>query len=140
MAPRLSRFPSAKNKMILISGTKSRILNKFQEWPQDFINIITNLNKMRYPAPQHSQFKFEMSTLEAEHNWKILANYKNLGEAITAKNSSPLQYGSEFKHTSDLSPLLCHHPLWPRLKSILERGVFFPLAPINDQERSEYLK
>ena len=138
--PRLSISPSAKNKMILISQTKSRKLNKLQEWPQDFINIVTSLNEMRYPAPHHSQFKFEMSALAAEHNWKILSQYENLGEAIEADNSSPLQYGSEFKHTSDLSPLLCHHPLWPRLKSILERGVVFPLTPITEQERSEDLK
>ena len=69
--PRLSISPSAKNKMILISQTKSRKLNKLREWPQDFINIVTSLNEMRYPTPHHSQFKFEMSALAAEHNRKI---------------------------------------------------------------------
>ena len=65
--------------MILISQTKSRKLNKLREWPQDFINIVTSLNEMRYPTPHHSQFKFEMSALAAEHNRKILSQYENLG-------------------------------------------------------------
>ena len=117
-----SKYPSPKY---------SQINN---EWPENFNEIISELNKRECPPPQKSQFKFEMTHSAAEHNWETLVTYKNLGDAISASNNSHLQYGSEFRPTSELRPLLQHHPLWNRLKSILENGVKFPLEPISQEQ------
>ena len=69
----------------------------------------------------------------AEHNTTILSQYNfDLDKmfAATTINTS-MQYGSEFRPTSDLEPLLSNHPLWQKTKQILEQGVTVPLTPIS---------
>jgi hypothetical protein len=39
-----------------------------------------------------------------------------------------MSYGSEFKESWRLDPLLHDHPLWPRFKNILDNGSIFPLT------------
>ena len=48
-----------------------------------------------------------------------------------------LEYGSEFRPTSDLEPLLSSHPLWERTKDILDNGVNVALTQIDDDKEIE---
>ena len=40
-----------------------------------------------------------------------------------------LEYGAEFRPTSELEPILKHHSLWDRTKTILQQGSTIPLQP-----------
>ena len=44
-----------------------------------------------------------------------------------------LQYGSEFRPTKDLEPLLHCHPLWTRTKNILDNGVDVAMTPLDGE-------
>lgn len=54
--------------------------------------------------------------------------------------NSSLIYGSEFKPTSDLQPLLQLHPKWPIFKDILDHGATYPLSPISEEDRIDDIK
>ena len=40
-----------------------------------------------------------------------------------------MEYGFEFRPASELQPILQHHELWDRTKSLLEKGSHIPLKP-----------
>lgn len=44
-------------------------------------------------------------------------------------------FGSEFRHPSDLEPLLVDHPHWLEFKKILTHGATFPLLLISTDQR-----
>jgi hypothetical protein len=54
---------------------------------------------------------------------------------IEAQAGSPVEYGSEFRKSEILKPLLGNHCLWPSMKNILLHGSRWPLAPITESER-----
>jgi hypothetical protein len=86
-------------------------------------------------------FKFERSSEAATHNATILElNDHSLEKAILSMHSSILSYGSEFKHSSDLEELLCHHPFCPQLKDILTNGATSPLRDMSEKDRLTDIK
>lgn len=87
------------------------------------------------PPPDKSQFQFEMTTEAAIHNWSVLQEYENLGEALQQEKNSPLKYGSEFRTPRLLKHIFKHHPLWPRLEKMLENGVDYPLEEVDTETR-----
>ena len=80
---------------------------------------------------------FERSLDAANHNWKILYGYKDLGCALREQCNTPLKYGSEFRSVATLKPLLGNHPLWNNLSSHLKYGVEYPLARTSRKEKLE---
>lgn len=50
---------------------------------------------------------------------------------ILQQHPSKISYGSEFQSSNSLGKLLQDHPLWSRLKQILDEGAIFPLQDIN---------
>jgi hypothetical protein len=46
-----------------------------------------------------------------------------------------MSYGSEFKTSHKLEPLLQFHPRWPAFKSKLDKGSLFPLSSMSEQDR-----
>ena len=86
--------------------------------------------------PSIPEFRFELSRSAAEHNAKVLERYNfHLGAAIESNSTSPLGYGSEFRHVHVLQPLFEHHPNWNRLKSLLTIGSKWPLDELSDETR-----
>jgi hypothetical protein len=83
-------------------------------------------------------FKFEKTQAAATYNASLLRHHKfDLGRVIQSHHPSQISFGSEFKSSSDLEELLRDHPLWPKLKDILEKGATFPLQEVSDETRSE---
>jgi hypothetical protein len=69
-------------------------------------------------------------------NASILEKYNyDLNSIITSSHPSPISCSSEFKPSSDLQEILQHHPNWPHLEIILDKGATFPLRPISQQDR-----
>ena len=85
--------------------------------------------------------KFEASPEAASHNWDLLKkNNFNLSQLLNPPDRCVTNYGSEFKSTADLEPLLIHHPRWIELKSRLDNGVSFPLTTLDESIRIQDLK
>jgi hypothetical protein len=84
----------------------------------------------------HPLFVFKKCLQAAHYNAQILErNDYNLDQVIRRQHPSQLSYGSEFRPTGMLEGLLRDHPLWNRLKEILDNGASFPLDPIADEIR-----
>jgi hypothetical protein len=108
---------------------------------QSFIHTIYNLcrsiSKLKETTNNNKiLFIFETSMDAAVHNANVLESYNfNLDCALQAQKNTILYYGSEFKNTSELEPILSDHPLWKYTKETLENGAKFPLDPIDDESR-----
>jgi len=105
------------------------------EWPANLLSIVETVLANPIPRMNETQFQFKPTLDAAKHNWQILQQYANLGEAINAEGNSPLRYGSEFRSPSSLERIFTHHPLWPRLRNILSSGIKFPLSPLPNHIR-----
>ena len=82
------------------------------------------------------EFTFELTKEAAEKNFLVLRQYDfDLEKALSAQKGTPLEYGSEFRTSSELEPLLMNHPLWPHMKSILHNGSVFPLTNLDEETR-----
>jgi hypothetical protein len=81
-------------------------------------------------------FIFEFSREAAIHNAIVLEQFNyDIAKAINAQSSSQVMFGSEFRSTTDLEPLLSDHPHWTKLKKILLKGATFPLQQISSDQR-----
>ena len=102
-------------------------------------NVISKLLHSRSRLHQ-PLFKFEASQEAASHNWTLLKdNNFNLEKLLNPANHCITNYGSEFKPTNELDPLLSHHPRWIELKDRLDNGVTFPLSPLDEASRKQDL-
>lgn len=94
-------------------------------------SIIAEIVASRSPTPGPTQFQFTLDVASAVHNGKILEAYNfDLASAIQSDGNSPLLFGSEFRDTKILEPLLGIHPLWPRIEDLLLRGSHFCADPL----------
>jgi len=81
-------------------------------------------------------FIFKRCKIAAAHNAKILESFDyDLNKVILQQHPSQISYGSKFQPSSSLEGLLQDHPLWPRLKMILDEGAIFPLQAIDMKSR-----
>ncbi|MGH7974066.1 MAG: hypothetical protein ACREBR_00970, partial [bacterium] len=89
-------------------------------------------------------FRFSMTERASAHNHRILkASIFDVHQAIMSQPNSPVTYGSEFRPWYILQPLLSNHPLWHRVKDILQKGITMPLKQLTESERKmdiEYMK
>jgi hypothetical protein len=105
-------------------------------WPDNsnMIKMIESILASESPCPDAPDFCFKMTLEAAEKNFLVLKHHDfDLGKAIEAQSTSPVGYGSEFRKTGILSPLLWNHPFWPMMKSILENGAEWPMDPISEE-------
>ena len=70
---------------------------------------------------------------------RIIKSHGSLEAAISAQHNSPITYGSEFRPTSILQPLMHRHPIWEKTSHILNNGTTFPLTQIDDKLRQKDL-
>jgi hypothetical protein len=109
-----------------LENTASMIISKSR-----FTMIVSNLSETNSPTMNPPLFIFKMCHAVAGYNAKVLAEHNfDLHVIIKKQHPSQISYGSEFHHPDLLEELLFHHPYWPRLKSILLNGAFFPLENI----------
>ncbi len=55
----------------------------------------------------------------------------SLKQALDTNKDSPLGMGSEFRKISTVKQIFKHHPIWPRMKSILANGSHWPLEHLD---------
>ena len=80
-------------------------------------------------------FVFKRCHLMSKHNAQILEKHDYLlDKEIKHQHPSQISYGSEFRPSNDIEELLQDHPLWLKVKDILDNGIYFPLTPINDSQ------
>jgi len=72
----------------------------------------------------------------AVHNMQQLKLCNNsIHEYLLTQKGTFVSFGSEFRPPEVLHPLLCHHPHWPVLQSMLNRGSKWPILPISTPDR-----
>jgi hypothetical protein len=82
--------------------------------PNNLIEIIKKIINVPCNTPTASKFIFELLQTAASHNLDVLLKHQNdLSKALEANKSSPLGYGSEFRHINELQKIFGLHPLWP---------------------------
>ena len=106
--------------------------------PDWFVPSIRKILNTDVKAPSKSPLVFELTDEAAIHNDMMLKSYNyDLELLIQDYQHAELGYGSEFRPTSILAPLLHNHPHWNRFSSNLDKGFgnqcrFKSLSP-NDQ-------
>ena len=101
------------------------------------METIENIVKSTSRCPNLPLFKFEMNREAAESNFHVLCKFIfNLEKAIEAQARSPMGYGSEFRKSEVLLPLLQNHPLWNQMREMLTHGSQWPTEPIAEEVRA----
>ena len=102
-------------------------------------DLIHELSTKTYPPFQNTQFDFSLNIKAAKHNSHILEQHDyNLEKTLAAVSpGTQLESGSEFRPVPDLEPILMHHPLWQRAKTILTQGCTVQLTPIDKTTEKE---
>ncbi len=100
------------------------------------MDIIKSIVNLESPRPTKPLFAFTLDSEAVEKNYLVLKKLNlDIGLALKAQSSSPLGYGLEFRKCNVLSPLLMHHPLWPRMGQLLLGGSKWPTSPILEECR-----
>lgn len=111
-------------------------------WPPAEHVLLDRLSTLLSSSPRprtQSKFRFEFSTEAAQHNGNVLAEHNfDLASAVLEDPDSHLQFGAEFRDVPQLEPIFQGHPLWPRMKQVLQFGARFPLRPLDPEtQRSD---
>jgi hypothetical protein len=116
----------------------SDTLQPSPEWPNELIDKIKRVIATPCETPSPPEFSFKFTEEGKAHNLNILRKYDfDLGKALNAQQSSSLGYVKEFKPSAVLEDIFGLHPLWPRMKSILENGSKWPVTNISNDERQK---
>ena len=102
-------------------------------------SLIHELASKTYPPFQTTPFKFSLTREAANHNSTILSHHNHdLANTLAAlAKNTQLEFGSEFRPTSDLEPILANHPLWPRTNAILTQGCSVQLDDMDESTAQE---
>jgi hypothetical protein len=104
------------------------------DWPNNLIEIIKKVINVPCNTPTAPKFIFKLLQTAASHNLDVLSKYQNdLSKALEANKSSPLGYGSEFRHPNKPQKIFGLHPLWPRMKQILIQGSKWSLDKLSKE-------
>ena len=104
-----------------------------------FLSIIKNIIATDLPPINKPSFQFQATKDAAMHNMHVIISAGSLEAAIQQQTNSTVSYGSEFRPTQLLAPLMHRHPLWKRTETCISQGSQFPLHPIEEQLRQEDL-
>ena len=126
---------------ILISNTLNGKMNSQQltnaSWPVTMIKatLKTPIHKFENPI-----FSFRRTHDAAVRNRKILAAFNvDLGAEIAAQKDSPVNYGSEFRNTADLTKLFFYHEYRAKIVNIIQQGSCYHLDPIEEETQKSDL-
>ena len=104
-------------------------------WPENLIALISTVSNRPSPPLMPSLFSFELSPEAAQRNYCVLRKFGSLEQAIEQQKDSPVGYGSEFRHPTELEPILHLHPNWPHFRRLLKEGSDSPIENITEEER-----
>lgn len=92
-------------------------------WPSNYLKEIKRIVSTPSKEMSKPDITFELTKEAAHKNFLVLKKHKlNMQQLIESQADTPMYYGSEFRETQLLEPLLERHPNWTHLKSILENG------------------
>ena len=98
--------------------------------------IIAHILEQPLPNLQPTPWKFHRSIEAATYNTNMMKSVDfNMNTATQHPTNTALTYGSEFRPTSLIEPLLSLHPDWHKIKDTIENGVTYPLTPITEDDR-----
>ncbi len=110
------------------------------DWANYLVEIIKKIINVPCNTPTAPKFIFELLQTAASHNLDVLSKYQNdISKALEANKSSPLGYGSEFRHPDELQKIFGLHPLWPRMKQILIEESKWLLDKLSKESRQKDL-
>ena len=100
------------------------------------MDIIRSIVATTLTDPKGTPFKFDLSKIAATHNAKILQRYDyDMTRVIADHPNSHISYGSEFRPTKVLHPLLHKSPFWEEVSTSLDKGAKYPLTRISNPRR-----
>ena len=111
-------------------------------YPKNLVQLAKHITSQEPKKMKKPDFKFEFTSDAAIENWKLLSEKygKNLGKALDSNPDTQLSYGSEFRETKLLELIFSRHPLWKRMKQLLEKGACYPLEDLENENRKKDLQ
>ena len=112
------------DKGMLIANTlKGRLNSQHYTNASWLVTKIKATLKITIQKFENPIFSFKITHEAAVRNRKILAALKgDLGSEIAAHKDSPVNYGLEFRDTTDLEKLFFHHKEKPKIINIIQHG------------------
>jgi len=106
-------------------------------WPIDLVDRVRSILQLPIRQPTKPEFSFELSMESAEKNFLILTKKYSgsLKAALEGQHESPLGMGSEFRPIDILETIYGNHPIWSRMKPILQQGSTWPLEDLSEEQR-----
>ena len=97
------------------------------------LSVILRIFDRVEPTPEDSPFRHsidsECAVENAEYNSRLIAKFDmDMQKLLDHYPNSVITPGSEFRPATALESLLAGHPYWPRFRSIITRGVEYPLT------------
>jgi hypothetical protein len=102
----------------------------------DLLDAIRRSFLWKQPEPRANQFAFKLTKEAAVHNYALLRSANlDLQTALDQFGGSSLHVGSEFKPSNILEGIFAPHPLWPKMKALLDKGATMHMEPIPEEDR-----
>jgi hypothetical protein len=106
--------------------------------PFNIPTIIKNILKHQQEPLQPTPWSFDRTQEAATRNSILLHSLDfNVERATQNPINTILSYGSEFRPTEVIKPLLKYHPQWTEVEYIINHGANYPLRPITEKDRLE---
>ena len=102
-------------------------------WPENLIALISTVSNRPSPSLIPPLFSFELLIEAAQRNYCVLRKCGSLEQAIQQQKDSPVGYGSEFCHPTELEPILHLHPNWPHFHQLLQEGSDWPIESTTEE-------
>jgi hypothetical protein len=107
----------------------------------DMVPILRTIQKCKLPKLQPSPWNFNRTKEAAIENTTRIQQFNyNMELATQTPPNTIMCYGTEFKPSDILEPLLKYHQDWEQVKSIIDNGVEYPLNPIEETDRINDIK
>ena len=101
-----------------------------------FISLIRSIINTETAPIEPPAFRFAPTQEAAEWNRSFIISKGGVQQAIDAQTNTPVTYGSEFRPTEILQPLMNFHPMWNNTSTRISNGSTFPLEPLPDELRT----
>ena len=116
----------------ILSKSFDESINSNDSW---LVFQIKQILALEESTPKPHKFSFSNNRDSAKINTKIIKKYKyNFIKTCKRQKGSIISPGTEFRKISHLTKLFSHHEDWLELKSIIQNGCDYKLAPSIDEE------
>jgi len=105
------------------------------------LKVIEHIISRRAPTPSSPPIKYELSHSAAISNSSIWSRFGfDMSQFIASQKGTHIFYGSELRDPKVLESLLHHHKSLPNIKSILSKGIAYPVSKLKEETRIDMLK